>query len=309
MPKVSVIIPAYNMARYTVETVRSVLNQTFKDYEIIVVDDGSTDNTKELLRPYIENHQITYIYKENGGASSARNVGFRASQGKYVAFLDCDDLWLPRKLRISVNLLDAHPEVGLVYNRALYIDKKGNDLWFSKDRCHSGMVFEKLILRDFIINSSPVVRRECFQKVGLFDETMFYPADWDMWLRISEYFPIKYINIPLTKYRIGDQSYFERHTELAKTESFRVLEKVFQRKADLPKNIRSKSIANIYSDSAEVHAKKIELEKAKKEILTSLRIYPYSLKSYLVLFCLYLLGKKAIFLWRGKEMLIRLIRR
>lgn len=125
MPKVSVIIPAYNMAWYTLETVESVLKQTFRDYEIIVVDDGSADNTKDLLHPYIESYRITYIYKENGGASSARNVWIRASQGEYVALLDCDDLWLPEKLEFCVNVLDNKPEVGLVYTFFYRIDRKG----------------------------------------------------------------------------------------------------------------------------------------------------------------------------------------
>jgi len=293
MPKVSVIIPAYNMARYTVETVENVLNQTFKDYEIIVVDDGSTDNTHDLLQPYIKSHQIIYIYKENGGATTARNAGFKISKGKYIAFLDCDDLWLSKKLEISVDFLDSHSETGLVYNRAINIDKKGNNLQLSKGRCYSGMVFEKLVLHNFIMNSSPIVRRECFKKVGLFDEKIFHPADWDMWLRISECFPVEYIDIPLTKYRVRDLSYFEKNIEQAKSEIFRVLEKAFQRRPELDRNIWPKVASNVYFASAKAYAKRLELKKAKKEILISLRMSPYSYKPYLFALMLFF-GKKVI---------------
>ncbi len=305
MPKVSVIIPAYNMARYTVEAIKSVLNQTFKDYEIVVVDDGSTDNTKELLQPYIESHQITYIYKENGGACSARNVGIRVSRGEYIAFLDCDDLWLPKKLEISIDLLDSHPEIGFVYSRAIIIDKKGDNLWFSKERCYSGEnALEKLIFRNFIRSSSPVVRKECFKKVGLFDETIFHPADRDMWLRISEYFPIKYINIPLIKYRVGEWSYFERNIELAKAESLKVLEKTFERHK-FPKRVKGRAIAYIYLNSSLAYSRKLELQKAKKEILTALRIYPFCVKSYIILFLLYLVGRYMPFIYRWKRAVFR----
>ena len=95
-PKVSVVIPTYNSSQFIVETLESVFAQTYKDYEIIVVDDGSTDNTKEVLQPYTS--RIKYIYKENGGPASARNVGIKSAQGEYIAFLDSDDRWLPEKL-------------------------------------------------------------------------------------------------------------------------------------------------------------------------------------------------------------------
>jgi len=305
MPKVSVIIPAYNMAQYTVESVESVLHQTYKDYEIIVVDDGSQDNTKELLQTYVENQQITYIYKENGGASSARNIGIQICRGEYIAFLDCDDLWLPKKLEISVDFLDSHPEIGFVYSRAIIIDKNGNNLWFSKVRCYSGeKAFEKLILRNFIKSSSPVVRRECFKKVGVFDETIFHPADRDMWLKISEHFPLGYINIPLIKYRIGEWSYFERNIELAKKESLKVLENTFKRHK-FPKRVQNRAISYIYLCSSVSYARKSDLKRAKKEILISLKIFPYRLKSYLILFLLYLTGKFIPFIYHWKRAVFR----
>src|SRR4030042_4827818 len=104
MPKVSVIIPTYNRGNLVLESIQSVFAQTFSDYEIIVIDDGSTDNTREVLHPYLS--KLTYIYEKNSGQSFARNIGILASKGEYIAFLDSDDLWEPEKLETQVKLLD-----------------------------------------------------------------------------------------------------------------------------------------------------------------------------------------------------------
>src|SRR3990170_2838516 len=113
MPKVSVIIPTYNREKYIVETLQSVFAQTFTDYEVIVIDDGSTDNTADVLRPYLD--RIVYIRKPNGGQGSARNVGIKVAKGEYIAFLDSDDLWMPEKLELQVKYLDNNKDAGLVF--------------------------------------------------------------------------------------------------------------------------------------------------------------------------------------------------
>lgn len=288
MPRVSVIIPAYNAASYTIEAIESVLNQTFKDFEIIVVDDGSTDNTKKLLQPYIDCCKIDYIYKENGGASSARNMGIKASKGQYIACLDCDDLWMPDKLKICMEFLDKNPEVGLVYTRAFFIDVHGNIVRISGGCCYSGMVFEKLIGNNFIINSTPIVKKECFAKVGLFDESIFYPADWDMWLRISEHYPVAYIDTILTKYRIREGNYYEKNIELAKLEILKVLEKTFRARAYLSKKLKRNAISYISFESAKAYTKKLHLKNAKKEAIKAIKLCPYNVKYYLIFIFLFL---------------------
>ena len=118
MPRVSVIIPTYNREKYIAETINSVLDQTFSDYEIIVVDDGSADNTERLIREQFAD-EVIYLSKPNGGPASARNMGMRVAKGEYIAFLDSDDLWLPEKLAIQTRFMDAHPEIGLTYSWAL----------------------------------------------------------------------------------------------------------------------------------------------------------------------------------------------
>src|SRR5437867_1708261 len=120
MPKVSIVIPTYNYGRYVVEAVESVLNQSFQDREVIVVDDGSTDDTRERLERF--RGRIRYIYQRNKGLPAARNTGIRAARGAYVAFLDSDDLWLPEKLALQVPILDTRQQVGMVYTDAHLFD-------------------------------------------------------------------------------------------------------------------------------------------------------------------------------------------
>ena len=125
-PEVSVVVPAYNSVAYTVETVESVLGQTYSDLELIVVDDGSTDHTREALRPYFD--RIQYVYQENEGACRARNLGITLSKGEYVACLDCDDLWLPNKLEQSISVLEANPGAAFVFTACYTIDPDGHIL-------------------------------------------------------------------------------------------------------------------------------------------------------------------------------------
>src|SRR3990170_3473675 len=149
MSKVSVIIPAYNSARFLPEAIESVLAQTYKDYGIIVIDDGSTDNTKETLEPYFD--KIKYIYQQNQGAASARNTAIRHSQGEYIAFLDADDVWLPEKLHIQVEYLNNNPGIAMVYSPSVTISEDGG-LTDKKNKnmgLPSGDVFDMLFLRNF----------------------------------------------------------------------------------------------------------------------------------------------------------------
>jgi glycosyltransferase involved in cell wall biosynthesis len=202
--KASVIIPTYNRGRFVREAVDSVLNQTFNDYEIVVVDDGSVDDTKEVLASY--GNRIRYIYQTNSGVSAARNRGILSSNGEYVAFLDDDDLWLPRKLELQIKYLDEHPEVGLLFSNT-NTATTGEDLRFANKKMsqiskpHRGKVFRELFVENFIPCCSVVVRRICFDKVGLFDPSLRNAQDYDMWLRIARFFRVDYIDQPLAIYR------------------------------------------------------------------------------------------------------------
>ena len=184
MPKVSVIIPTYNGAKYIKQAVDSVLAQTYDDYEIIVVDDGSTDDTAELLRPYGD--RITYLYQENRKLPAARNTGIRAARGQYLAFLDSDDFFLPHKLAAQARCLDERPEVGLVASGHQYIDEAGRLLQESRPWLgRPAITLESILFGGLAPVHAVLLRREWFDRVGGFDEQFTYCEDSDLWFRLA----------------------------------------------------------------------------------------------------------------------------
>ena len=200
MPRVSVVIPTYNRARTIGRAVDSALAQTYADLEVIVVDDGSTDDTQQVLARYGD--AIRVLYQENQERRVARNNGIRHACGEYIAFLDSDDLWLPNKLRRQVALLDRHPEVGLVYGQMFPIDPDGT--WHLRPtRCTGwgqpgpAMIFEQLVMRNLIPTPTVVARKACFDHVGGFDPSLTCSEDWDLWLRIAVHYEIAFMPEPL----------------------------------------------------------------------------------------------------------------
>ena len=212
MPRVSVITPAYNSARYIQQTVESVLAQTFGDVEYIVVDDGSTDDTRAVLQPYVDAKRLTYIYQNNAERAVARNTGISHSSGEYLAFVDADDVWLPHKLQQQVQVLDAHPDVALVYGRAQFINAHGQPTKFlgrtEDGEAATGLVIQDqaraLVVGDVVCGggSCAMTRRSLIDQVGWFDEQLSYPEDWDQWLRLSRLGPLAYIPQVLMQYRV-----------------------------------------------------------------------------------------------------------
>ena len=205
-PIISVIIPTYNRENMIGYAIKSVLNQTFKNLEIIVVDDGSTDNTEEIIRGF-KDKRVKYIkkYKKNRGISVARNVGIKIARGKYIALLDSDDKWLPEKLDKQIKILqDGSPELGVVYSNSCYIDESGKNInKLPKPKKLEGYIYEDLLGGNYVGTPSTVlIRKECFQQVGLFDDLLNAQADWDMWIRIAKYYRFTLIKTPLVRYRL-----------------------------------------------------------------------------------------------------------
>ena len=191
LPRVSVIIPSYNNANYIARAIDSVLNQTYRDFEIIVVDDGSTDNTKDIVSSYP--NPVKYLGQDNRGPSSARNAGIAASRGEFIAFLDSDDYWLPEKLSIQMDFFRHCPEAVACQTEEVWI-RKG--IRVNPRRRHlkpSGDIFESSLKLCLVSPSSVMLRRSLFSEVGLFDEDLPACEDYDLWLRISCRYPVSLI--------------------------------------------------------------------------------------------------------------------
>lgn len=225
MPLVSVIIPAYNSARYLPEAIESVLRQTFTDLELLVIDDGSTDETAAVVSRYPA--PVRYIRQENGGVAVARNRGIQESRGRYVAFLDADDTWYPDKLKQQVESLQKQSECRLCYSAFTVVDSSLKALYVNRsDR--SGTALEDLLLRGNIVGSicTVLMERSLYEQEGGFDPAFSQCADWDMWIRLARHTEFLYIDTPLVTYRYHD-SMMSRNARLLEDDSIRVLHKGF----------------------------------------------------------------------------------
>ena len=202
MPKVSVIIPTYHRLPMLKEAVDSVLAQDFEDIELIVVDDASTDGTGEEMKRYGGRVRLLQ-HSKNRGVSATRNTGILHARGKYIAFLDSDDLWVKGKLKIQVAFLDDNPQYPLCYTDEIWIRKGKRVNPMLKHAKYSGWIFEKCLPLCTLSPSSAVMRKTLFSKVGLFDEALPVCEDYDFWLRVSVRFPIFFINRKLIIKRGG----------------------------------------------------------------------------------------------------------
>jgi glycosyltransferase involved in cell wall biosynthesis len=215
--QVSVIIPTFNRAAMLKEAVDSVLAQDFRDFELIVVDDGSTDHTLEILNAYQED--ITLLHQRNQGVSRARNAGIKAASGSLVAFLDSDDLWLPQKLARQVDFFNANPEAQICQTEEIWLR---NNVRVNPKKRHkkpSGMIFEPSLNLCLVSPSAAMIRQSLFDKVGLFDESLPACEDYDLWLRISCRYPVYLIETPLIIKRGGHADQLSR---LPRLDKFRI---------------------------------------------------------------------------------------
>ena len=213
-PEVSVIIPTYNRGWILKEAIDSVLAQDFKDFELIVVDDGSTDDTGQILDAY--GQDLIAIRRPNKGVSAARNRGIAAAAGKLIAFLDSDDLWLPRKLATQVAFFHSNPTALINQTEEIWI--RNGVRVNPKIRHHkfSGMIFERSLALCLVSPSAVMMRHSLFEEVGLFDEDLPACEDYDLWLRISWRYPVHLIETPLIIKRGGHPDQLSKATGLDK---------------------------------------------------------------------------------------------
>jgi len=226
-PTVSVIIPAYNAMAFLPETLDSVLDQTFKDFEVIIVNDGSKDNIVEWATT-ITDSRVRLISQENQGVSQARNTGILNSQSTYIAFLDADDIWDPSKLEKQLKAFQTNPELGLVDTQVFMVDPQNQILYRAGSSYPEGNVLRRAIEENLVTcGSSPMIHRKCIEKVGLFDPDLRIAEDWHMWARIAMHYPFKIIEEPLVRYRQHINSSVSKNWASISIEISKSIEKAF----------------------------------------------------------------------------------
>lgn len=212
-PAVSVIVAARDYGHYLADALRSVQSQTFTDWELVLVDDGSKDDTPAVVQPFLADGRIRYVRTDTLGQSRAKNLGLQLSYAPLVAYLDGDDVWLPTKLERQVRLLNSSPGVGVVFCRRFLINPHSELLPSDHPRFHRGMIFNNILVKNFVCFSSVMFRRPVLEHVGPFDDRLELAIDYDLWLRAAKHYPFDFIDEPLVKYRTGHGNLSQRIVE------------------------------------------------------------------------------------------------
>lgn len=276
-PKVSIVIPTYNRADFLPKAIQSVLNQTYRNWEIIIIDDGSTDNTEGIVKSYKEARIRYILHKSNLGLSAARNTGIKNSRGEYIAFLDSDDEWFPEKISCQMNIFQKEDSKCGVVCTGGYRIKDNQIISIKSVPINIDSFNEKFLFKNITWTSSVLVKKECFKKAGLFDENLESCEDWDMWIRIAKYYKFIFLEMPLTKYVIHSGQLSEN-----------LLKKINARKRILFKyQDELKNRKFVYSH----HYYKIgnlcclsgKTREGRKYLFKGILVYPFCLKYFLCL--------------------------
>ena len=240
---VTVVIPAYNRVNYIEQTIGSVLDQTYPQIQLIVIDDGSTDGTYEKIQAYGDRLQLlTHPGHLNRGQSASINLGLRQASGKYIAILDSDDYWAPEKLDIQVDFLEKHPDIGLVYTNGYAVNAEGEILYAIYDNNHKEYNDTDAVLLDcyILLPQNSLVRKSVYDKAGFFEESYRSAQDHDMLIRIAEITKFAYLQDFLFFYRRHPGSISSTQQALRWETGFRILEKAGQRHPYKPTTLRKR---------------------------------------------------------------------
>lgn len=224
MPLVSIVMAAYNSAPYLPEAIRSVTGQTYPHWELHIINDGSKDNTAEVVRPFLDDPRIIYHEQENQGQAIAKNRGLRAARGAFIAFIDADDKWSLDKLEKQLPVFVAHPEAGLVHTNVMLITESGEPLGSPQRSYPQGWISGDLLVDNRVNGMASILRRECLDQVGIFDESLSMGIDYDLWLRISARYQILYLDEVTYFYRQWSGQMSHRYEERMDN-AIRIMEK------------------------------------------------------------------------------------
>ena len=294
-PTVSVIIPTYNRAHLMGRSIQSVLNQTYQDFELIIVDDGSTDNTDDIIKEFQKKDgRIKYIrHEKNKGGSAARNTGIKAARGEYVAFQDSDDEWLLEKLEKQMRIFkDVSAEVGIVYTDMWRICGGEKTYWHSPViKPKDGIVYNQALDRFMELGTgigiqSAIIRRKCFNIVGMFDEAFHRFIDLELFIRLSKYYHFYHINEPLVNYYNTENGISSNNGALI--EAYELIFKKYSN--NIVKN--RKSLAKYQYLVGNILCQNDKMTQGRAYLLKAVKLYPLNIK-YLVAAFVSLFGESA----------------
>jgi glycosyltransferase involved in cell wall biosynthesis len=245
MPQISVIIPVYNSEKTIRQTIDSVLKQTFTDFELIAINDGSQDSSLEIISA-IQDSRLKVFSYPNAGVSISRNRGIAQASGEFIVFLDSDDLWTADKLETQLNALRENSQAAVAYSWTDYIDEYGKFLYPGSHITLNGNVYEHILVHNFVENgSNALIRREALSEVGGFDESLFGPEDWDLLIRLAGRYHFVAVPSPQVLYRMSGNSISA--SVLRQEEGcLKVIEKAFERVPESLRHLKQYSIANLY---------------------------------------------------------------
>jgi len=263
-PKISIVVAAYNYGMYLRQSLDSIVFQTFSDWETIVIDDGSTDNTAEIVKPFLSDRRFRYNRTAHVGQPAAKNQGITAAKGEFVAFLDADDYWAPSKLEKQLKLIQNDPRIGVVYSDRQTIDAVGNEIPNPEIALHRGMVVTQMFLNNFVCFSSSLVRRTVFDDVGKFDESIPLAIDYDLWLRAASMYQFDYVDERLVMYRTGHANLSRRGIERLHI-ALGIMDR-FLAEYDGRKKLTNREIRRAYSETF-LHLAQLTIDKSRFKAL------------------------------------------
>ena len=284
MPMVTVVIPTYNRKSLVCEALDSVLSQTYTDFEVIIVDDGSTDNTACMLSEY-DDPRLYLIRQENQGQGPARNAGILAAKGNYIAFLDSDDLWIPVKLKAQVAFFDKYEKLEWVYSDAYAFDGETKEklyIFSQKGRQYEGYIAHQLFMNDFIATSTVMVKRHVFEEIGLFKH-ITKAQDWEMWLRIAARHHIRKVPHALTEYRIHKNMITQTQEPLFKFQCHTsVLEHAVVFAPEIYGSLYQRAMASQCINTGGSLLVRSSVREARRMFINAIRHSPRVMKAYLL---------------------------
>jgi len=287
-PKVSIVIPTYNRTDFLKRALKSVLEQSFQNYEVLVVDDCSRENVQEVLKELKDNRLRYLRHETNQGEAISRNTAIQAAQGEYIAFLDDDDEWMPEKLELQIDFMDKAPEsTGAVYSEFLWMNSEdGRFLGRRKIPMKNGHiptgkeeVYKILLVRNLIGTPSTVVlRKSCFKEIGFFDSQIAYGVDHDLWIRLARHYSLEYINRALVKCYVHPERLSNKLEVVMRGQQDMMVKYPTSRPEHREYHSRR------YSTLGERLCLNGEMEKGRKMFVDSIRLFPSNWRSYLNLF-------------------------